>query len=272
MKRPQIIGIGVAGIAGLLAFVMMQGFVNQPPPEPETVEIKAEMEDVLVAKHPLGLGQITEEQQLGWHAWPKDAVTGDFVTRSRQPDALSEYAGTIARAPVLKGEPITSSKLVKPGQGGVLASILSKGMRAISTRIKEETAAGNLILPNDRVDVILTRQVQNRLGAEEAVSETLFQNIRVLAMGQQIDSGGGKAVSDISASTATLELNARQSEQLALANTMGELSLALRSIADSNPNGNGSDENESVSLREADVGPTIRVLRYGINSRLYDAN
>ncbi len=101
----------------------------------------------------------------------------------------------------MAGEPVTSQKLVKPGQGGVLAAILPAGMRAVSTKIKEETAAGNLILPNDRVDVILIRRVRDRTGQEDYVSDVLFGNVRVLAIGQQIETKEGKKQADGSAST-----------------------------------------------------------------------
>ena len=131
---------------------------------------------------------------------------------------------------MLPGEPVTPAKLVKAGDGGVLAAILPAGMRAISTRIKEETGVGRLILPNDHVDVILTQRKRGRSGGDDFVSDTLFRNVRVLAIGQLIEAKDGKKLAE--GNTATLELTPRQTEHLALANSMGEISLALRSIAD----------------------------------------
>jgi pilus assembly protein CpaB len=182
---------------------------------------------------------------------------------------MNELAGSIARQPLLAGEPITSQKLVKPGQGGVLAAILPAGMRAVSTKIKEETAAGNLILPNDRVDVILIRRVRDRTGQEDYVSDVLFGNVRVLAIGQQIETKEGKKQADSSATTATLELTARQAELLALANSMGEISLTLRSIADVAASG-GAENGED--LKASKDGRAVRVLRYGVGSRAYSVN
>ena len=106
------------------------------------------------------------------------------------------------------GEPVTALKLVKAGEGGVLAAILPAGMRAISTRIKEETGVGRLILPNDHVDVILTQRRRGRAGGEEFVSDTLFRNVRVLAIGQLIEAKDGKKLAE--GNTATLELTPRQ--------------------------------------------------------------
>jgi pilus assembly protein CpaB len=129
---------------------------------------------------------------------------------------------------MLAGEPVTENKLIKPGSGGVLAAILPAGMRAISTKITEVSAAGKLILPNDRVDVILT--LRERGSSSAAPSETLFENIRVLAVGQQIEAREGKKNAE--GNVATLELTPSQAESLASANMRGEISLALRSIAD----------------------------------------
>ncbi|WP_072395048.1 Flp pilus assembly protein CpaB [Hyphomicrobium sp. CS1GBMeth3] len=266
MKRPQLFGLAIALTAGALAFVMVRGMVNKPPVE-RTVQVKVASSEVLVARSDIGLGHITTDSTFQWQPWPKEAVTAGYITRSSAPNAIADLAGSIARAPVMKGEPITHQKLVKAGQGGVLAAILPVGMRAISTRIKEETAVGNLILPNDRVDVILIRRVRNRSGQEDYVSDLLFGNVRVLAIGQEIEIKEGKKTAG-SASTATLELTARQAELLALSNSMGEISLSLRSIADLDVN-QGPTEGADPSTKESTA---IRVLRYGTASRAYSVN
>src|SRR5690606_12874931 len=134
-------------------------------------------------------------------------------SKASKPDAIEHFKGAIARAPLIAGEPITENKLIKPGTGGVLAAILPSGMRAVSTKISEHTAAGKLILPNDHVDVILIRRTR---GGEGHTSEILFRNVRVLAIGQQIEAREGKKGSE--GNVATLELTPGQAEQLALAN------------------------------------------------------
>lgn len=267
MKRPQLIGLTVAAAAGLLAFFMVRTMVNKPPVE-KTVEVKIDSADVLVARTDIGLGQITNDSLFRWQSWPKETVSEGFITRDSRPDAMTQLAASIARAPIMAGEPITEQKLVRAGQGGVLAAILPAGMRAISTRIKEETAVGNLILPNDRVDVILIRRLRSRSGGEDYASDLLFGNVRVLAIGQQIETKEGRKTADGHATTATLELTARQAEMLALANSMGEISLSLRSIADL--------DHEAGPMAGADPGArestAIRVLRYGAPTRTYGVN
>ena len=266
MKKAQLIGLSVAGVAGLMAFVMMKGIINKPQPQKQvTVEINKT--EVLVARADIGLGQIAAEKDFKWQTWPADAVTPAFITRAQQ-SAQRELSGAIARAPIIAGEPITAHKLIKPGQGGVLAAILPAGMRAISTKIKEETSVGRLILPNDHVDVILIRRLRTKNGGEEHVSDTLFRNVRVLALGQQIESKEGKKTTDGSANTATLELTPKQAELLALGASMGEISLALRSVADLSGENGPSSGNDLNKQR----GNAIRILRYGARSRAYGVN
>lgn len=268
MKRPQIIGLAIASVAGLLAFSMVRGLVNKPPVE-KTVEVRIDSVDVLVAQSDISLGQLTNPTMMKWQAWPKETVSPDFITKPQRPEALKEFADQIARQPIMSGEPITKQKLIKAGQGGVLAAILPTGMRAISTKIKEETAAGALILPNDRVDVILTRRIRSRSGSEDFASDILFSNVRVLAIGQQIESKGGAKQADSRAATATLELTSRQAETMALANSVGEISLSLRSVVDADV-GQGPTAGEDISASKD--GASVKVLRYGTASRAYGVN
>jgi pilus assembly protein CpaB len=216
----------------------------------------------------MGLGSFATQGQFRWQSWPQEAVSPAFITRAGNGDkVMQELSGSIVRSPIAAGEPITAQKMIKAGQGGVLAAILPKGMRAISTRIKEETAAGRMILPNDHVDVILIRRLQSKDRGDNFVSDTMFRNVRVLAIGQQIETKDGKKV-EAAANTATLELTPRQAELLALANSMGELSLTLRSIADGSPEVGASSDNPL----NKDRGNTVKLLRYGVKSRAYGVN
>jgi pilus assembly protein CpaB len=265
MKRAQLIGISIALVAGVLAFVMMRGIVNKPQKVVVTEKVNAT--EVLVARSDIGLGTVANEGHFRWQTWPKDAVSPNFITK-QSGSAARNLTGSVARAPILSGEPITANKLIKPGQGGVLAAILPAGMRAVSTKIKEETAVGKMILPNDHVDVLLSRRLRQKGGTEEHISETLFRNVRVLAIGQQIEAREGKRGAE--GTTATLELTARQAESLALANSMGEISLSLRSIADLVAGGAGPQE--ALDLTKNRNSSSVKVMRYGQKSRAYGVN
>jgi pilus assembly protein CpaB len=265
MKKAQVIGISIAGVAGLLAFVMM-GSMLKPPPKPVEVDKVVDAIQVLVAKSDIELGTVATDQSFRWQDWPKDAISPTFVTKTAKPQALQEFAGRIARIPLLQGEPITENKVVKLGEGGVLAAILPAGMRAISTKIDPKTAVASLVLPGDHVDVILTQRKRGKNGTEEIVSDTLFRNVRILSIGQQVEAKEGKKNAE--GSVATLEMTPKQAELLALANTVGEISLSLRSVADLN--GDGPASNEDMSKK--DRGNSVRVLRYGAKFRAYGVN
>lgn len=269
MKRAQLIGITIAGGAGLAAFLLMRS-ITSGPSEPTQVAVPVNATEVLVAAKDLSLGDITKQSDFRWQTWPADSVTPTFITKDEGNAGMSSVTGAVVRSPISQGEPITRQKLVKAGDGGVLAAILPSGMRAISTRIKEETSAGRLILPNDHVDVILTRRLHAGSGGQDQfVSDTLFHNIRVLAIGQQIETkNDGKKAAEGSANTATLELTPRQAEMLALANSMGEISLSLRSIADGDPKTPTADSDPFNTERSS----AVRVFKYGVPTRAYGVN
>ena len=266
MKRGQIIALALAGTCGLGAVWFASRLTKTPPP-PIATPVSTNTIKVLVARNDIGLGTLTSETHFRWQEYPEDAVPTDvFRCTGAAACPLSQYANSIARVPILKEEIITKLKLVKVGEGGVLASILPQGMRAISTKIAEDTATGYLILPNDHVDVILIRRMRSRTGQEEHVSDTLFRNVKVLAIGQRIEAAKATDQKGVEAKTATLELSPRQSELLALAKSMGEISLALRSIADF------KEDKATKELSNESRGSAIRLLRYGVKSRAYGVN
>jgi pilus assembly protein CpaB len=184
----------------------------------------------------------------------------NLIRRSDRPNATTEIVGQIARAPFISGEPIREQKLVKADGSGFMAAILPTGMRAVSTEITPETGAGGFILPNDRIDVILSRHEKNpdRQGTETVQSETVLTNIRVLAIDQAPKEKDGQ--NSVVGRTVTLELKPEQAETLARVRQSGTLSLALRSIADVNLVENNTD---ARSQRRSD---SVNVVRYGVPS------
>ena len=171
---------------------------------------------------------------------------------------MKDVLGSIARAPFIAGEPIRQQKLVKANGSGFMAAILPTGMRAISTEISPETGAGGFILPNDRVDVILSRREKNpdKSGPDLISSEILLTNVRVLAIDQAPKEKDG--TNALVGKTVTLELKPEQTETLARSRQSGTLSLALRSIADLNAVEVKSDDHSNKR------GDTVNVIRYGV--------
>jgi pilus assembly protein CpaB len=233
MKTARIVVLGVAIAAGGLA-ALLASRPSAPPPAPQPV-VQLDTVDVLVAKSDIGMGHVVSQNDLHWQVWPTAAASPNFIRRSDRPDAIQNLAGAIARSPIVAGEPVREVKLIKADGSGFMAAILPSGKRAISTEISPETGAGGFILPNDHVDVILSRrdrEMEKQAGVDVHTSETILTNVRVLAIDQTVEEKGGQRV--VVGKTATLELTPRQAETLALSRQLGTLTLALRSLADAN--------------------------------------
>jgi pilus assembly protein CpaB len=258
MKTARIVVLGIALSAGGVAAYLASGFDS---PKQAVVEPVAQLPtvDVLVAKSDIALGQSVGPNDVQWQTWPSATASNNFIRRSDQPDFASQLTGSIARSPFIAGEPIREQKLVKANGSGFMAAILPTGMRAISTEISPETGAGGFILPNDRVDVILTKREKNPdgKGADVAQSEIILSNIRVLAIDQAPKEKEG--INTLVGRTVTLELKPEQAETLARSRQSGTLALALRSITDVNATAEGQSE-EQVKKRSE----SVNVVRYGV--------
>ena len=258
MNTARIVVLTIALLAGGVAAYLASGIGDKPSP---TEAITLQTVDVLVAKSDIGLGQTVTAEAVQWQTWPAATASNSFIRRNDRPDATTQVAGSIARAPFIAGEPIREPKLVKANGSGFMAAILPAGMRAVSTEISPETGAGGFILPNDRVDVILSKREKNpdRGGSTDIVnSEVILSNVRVLAIDQAPKEKDGQT--SVVGKTVTLELKPEQAETLARARQSGTMSLALRSIADVNATETGSED------QLAKRGEAIKVVRYGVSS------
>jgi pilus assembly protein CpaB len=217
--------------------------------------------DILVAKTDIGVGRSVSSNDMAWQPWPIKAAGPLFIHRTARPNAIEELKSVVARAPFVAGEPIREQKLIKADGSGYMSAILPAGMRAISTDVTAETGVGGFILPNDRVDVILTTKGGGDSQHEKFVSETILRNVRTLAIDQTVEEKDGQKV--VVGKTATLELSSRQAEMLALARQRGTLSLALRSLADAKPARAAAEQAEDDSEREAG---NVNFVRYGVTS------
>jgi pilus assembly protein CpaB len=256
MNVARIIVLGVALAAGGAAAFMVSGGEEKKPEAPAPV-VKFATVDVLIAKGDIGMGTAVAVQDLEWQAWPAATTGASYITKRDRPGAIEELAGAITRAPFTAGEPIRETKLIKAnGAAGYMAAILPSGMRAISTEISPETGAGGFILPNDRVDVILSKRANNdSKGAKAPVSETILTNVRVLAIDQTVEEKNGQRV--VVGKTATLELSPRQAETLAQSRQLGTLSLALRSLLDAG---------KTTVIDETDQKSEVNTVRYGVSA------
>ena len=262
MKAARLVVLTVAIAAGGVA-AMLAGRSEKPPEVNMTPAPQIATVDVLVAKNDIPMGQAISPGDVRWQQWPTAAAGGNFIRRSDRPNAIENLSGSVARTPFVNGEPIREAKLVNAKGSGFMAAILPSGMRAISTQISPETGAGGFILPNDHVDVILTRRdrdAEKTAGADTHTSETILTNIRVLAIDQNVQEKDGQKV--VVGKTATLELTPQQTEVLAVSQQLGTLSLALRSI---------TDASHDAPLTEDTLGKRrngVNVVRFGVGTMM----
>lgn len=207
------------------------------------------LSQVLVAASDLEPGILMNAASMQWQPWPQEALNPAFITREQRPDAVQALAGLVVRNRMIAGEPLHDGKLAA-GDAGALSVILASGKRAVAVRISAENSAGGFVLPNDRVDVLLTISRVDAAGKNGVSSRVILKNVKVLAVDQAID-GTSEAVVG---KTATLELKPEEVEIITAAEASGALSLALRALSD-----NGED---SVIIAEKQK-KTLRIFRGG---------
>ncbi len=262
MKSIRFVILGVAILAaGGAAYLAM----NLAAPEPvKQVKVKRapqiETVSVLVVSKDIPTGSTITRNTMKWQTWPKKGVSKNFVIRSKNPNGKDEMAGAIARSSFYAGEPIREAKLVRSDRG-YMSAILPAGKRAIATVISADTSAGGFILPNDRVDVIMTRRNGKRNGKVSYTTETILTNIRVLAIDQTIEDKEGEKV--VVGETATLELGPKEAEILTVAQQMADrLTLALRSLEDSK-SASGKSAEHLLSGQDRKTRGNIRIIKFG---------
>ncbi|MET0546207.1 MAG: Flp pilus assembly protein CpaB [Caulobacterales bacterium] len=243
MSLARILILAGAALAAIFAAVLVNNAgSNRAPVE----KAEATGPSVLVAAKPIAVGQKISPEDLAWRAWPADGVGAGMVTKETDPQAMETTAGAFARTDIPAGSPLFANQYVKAGVSHFMAAVLKPGARAASVPISDESASGGFILPNDRVDVVLTKEVDVQMPStaggtqtvKKVISSTVLQNVRVLAVDQTYkDAKEGEA---LKGATATLELWPRQVETLEKAKKQGEVALTLRSVGDGPAESGGS--------------------------------
>jgi pilus assembly protein CpaB len=272
MSPRQIIILGVALLAALGALFIVRGMANRQPQQTAAPVVAVQGPRVLVASKDVATGATLQTTDLEWRIWSESAMSANFIKDADSAGALEELTGAVARQDLLAGEPIVRSRVVKPGEQGFMAAILTPGYRAVAVPISEETAAAGFILPNDRVDVIVTRKVTlldalgGGGGGEETRSGIALENVRVLSIDQTFKMEKGSEAKTLEGSVALLELSPRDSEMLAMADQMGEISLALRPVATQQVAAVSNAQRRTEALEQNARAGTeqIRVHTYGV--------
>jgi pilus assembly protein CpaB len=263
--------LAIALIAATAAVFLARGMLGGGTPASQAATPSLALTEVLVASKDIAPGHVLDAGSVRWEQWPKSSVPGTFITKDAQPDAGKAVEGMVVRAPLVAGQPIGEGTVVHAGTAGFLAATIKPGLRAIALNVTAETSAGGFILPNDRVDVVLTRDISNGSGKKQFETATLLRDVRVLAIDQSEKQEKDK--DSILGKTATLELTPAQSEVLAQAEQLGVVSLALRALGDSTgePATPEKEQDKSKEAKPAVVAAIPRrprtneivVFRYG---------
>jgi pilus assembly protein CpaB len=259
----------IAVITAVMAKNMFAGAGAQQAAAAPTVPLGPK---VLVAKKALPVGTIIDADSFSFQPWPKELMQGAYYVDG-QPDSKN-LAGTVVRYAIAAGQPVTRGSLVGPQDRGFLAAALGAGMRAVTVPVSSASGVAGFVFPGDHVDIVLTQSVSGGgEGAPLKVSETIIRNARVLATDQRFtdkDEDGKTQVRTFS--NVTLEVTPRIAEKIAVAQSLGQLSLSLRSIAD-----NSADIERAVAAGDikvpANASPTQeRQMLLAYSERPIDTN
>lgn len=221
--RSIILVVVALVIAGLAAF-LARGFISANQPQ-QAAQVAPVGPKILVAAINLPIGHVMTAKDLRWQSWPDSNVSENYLREGTT--KVQSVVGYVVRHGITIGEPITTARIVGPSERGYVAAALGQGMRAITVNINKSSGVAGLLFPGDRVDIILTHTIVDDNGISRQVGETVFQNIRILAIDartndQASTAGVGK--------TATLEVTPKLAEKIAVVQRLGSLTLVLRSI------------------------------------------
>ena len=231
--RKIVLLAGALFVAAVTAFMARSLLAGSPAPVASAAVQRVDGPQVLVATRALPVGTILDATALKFQPWPKEMVDNAYYLKDGTD--LQSLVGTVVRNPITAGQPVTQGALVKPGDRGFLAAALGPGMRAVTVPVSAASAVAGFVFPGDHVDLVLTQSVAGGGdGPPLKVSETIIRNLRVLATDQRTDNQVGddgktvvKAFSNV-----TVEATPKIAEKIEVAQTVGDLSLSLRSLAD----------------------------------------
>jgi pilus assembly protein CpaB len=230
-RKKLMLLVGALIVAIGTAFMARSIFAGAGAPQADAAQVEAKGPKVLVAQRALPVGTIITADSVAYQAWPKDMVQDAYFLNGEAD--VSKLLGTVVRFPVTAGEPITQGALVAPGDRGFLAAALGPGMRAVTVPVSAKTGVAGFVFPGDHVDLVLTQTIKSSDGEPLRASETIIRNLRVLATDQstETEKADGKTVVR-TFKTVTVEVTPKIAEKIAVAQTIGTLSLSLRAIAD----------------------------------------
>ena len=236
MDQKKVILIVAALLIAVVTAVMAKNlFSGSATPQVTAQDKKPSGPQVLVATRALPVGTIVTQDAYRFQPWPKELVEEAYFIQGAKDFDPALLPGTVVRHALTAGEPITKGALVAPGDRGFLAAALTPGMRAVTVPVSALTGVAGFIFPGDRVDLVLTQKVSGVEGPDLKVAETIIRNLRVLATDQRVEAKKNEEGQTVAVKTklVTMEATPRIAEKITVAQTIGTISLSLRSLSDS---------------------------------------
>ena len=234
-----LVAMTIAGLTAYLVNTLLGDREAQTAAGPE--KAGPATEQVLVAAVEIKAGVVVKAEDLRYETWPAAGLDSRLVRRGGGEDPKIRFVGTIARRSLLPGEPITPGAVFRQEDAGIMSGLLSPGMRALTVAVTPITGVGGFILPHDRVDIVLNQDVRGSATAAGVVgaslggnvarfaTEVVLSNLRVLAVDDKLVKPD--AAANMPARAITVEVTPKDAEILLAAGRLGELSMALRSLA-----------------------------------------
>jgi pilus assembly protein CpaB len=266
--------VGALIVAAVTAVTAKNMFSGAGAPTASATPVVPAGPEVLVATRSLPVGTIIDAEALRYQVWPDGLVQPAYFIKGKPGTDPAQLLGTVVRTEITAGQPLTQGSLIKPGERGYLAAALGPGMRAVTVAVSATSGVAGFVFPGDRVDIVLTQEVPGGGdGTPLKVSETVLRNVRVLATDQRMSAEGedGKPVVT-RVSTVTLEATPKIAEKIAVAQTIGQLSLSLRSIADNTAELERAIASGEVQVPENDDPKAERQMLLAIANRPIDTN
>lgn len=272
--KKLVLLVGALIVAVVTAITAKNMFSGASAPTAAATPVVPAGPEVLVATRSLPVGTIIDAEALRFQMWPEGLVQPAYFIKGRPGTNPADLLGTVVRNEITAGQPLTQGALIKPGDRGFLAAALGPGMRAVTVAVSATSGVAGFVFPGDRIDLVLTQAVTGGGdGPPLKVSETILRNMRVLATDQRMTAQGedGKPVV-LNTSTVTLEATPKIAEKIAVAQTIGQLSLSLRSIADNSAELERAIASGEVTVPEGDDPKAERRMLLAVSNRPIDTN
>ena len=246
MRLGSVVMMAAALVFGLAAAFLAKIWLENQTPEPRVAKPRpaVAVRTIVVAAHPLRFGMEVSAGALKEIEWPKGAIPkGAFA---RMSDILDGKGKRLVLSAIAANEPVLKEKITGPGQRATLSALVGEGRKAVAISVNDVLGVAGFVLPGERVDILLTqtetREVPGGTPKKLAYTDVLLQNVRVLAIDQLADDRTAKPAP---ARTVTVEVDALQAQKIALASSVGTMSLALRSAGET-----GIDRTRRISLTD----------------------